>query len=113
MIPNFKIVFNIVFVSTSFCTNAFFFFFLCHGCFSPRYTAMDCHDVQFRAVSHNSVRCLKILFKFFINAYRCDPFARFPGNLPIKAIFSIFSLRMTCPTNSSCLFSIHPSKFRF
>ena len=44
---------------------------------------MDCHKVRFRAVSHNSVRCLKILLKFFVNVYRCDPLARFPGNLPL------------------------------
>ena len=72
-----------------------------------------CHKVRFRAVSHNSVRCLKILLKFFVNVYRCDPLARFPGNLPLSARFSIFSLRITCPKNSSCLFSMHRSKFRF
>ena len=56
---------------------------------------MDCHKVRFRAVSHNSVRCLKILLKFFVNVYRCDPLARFPGSLPLSARFSIFSLRIT------------------
>ena len=82
----------------------FFFFFLCHGCFSPRCTTMNCHKVCFRAVSHNSVRCLKNLLKFFVNVDCCDPLARFPGSLPLSARFSIFSLRITCPTNSSCLF---------